>query len=88
MPVPGTAFLLEMIGGWLGFMGLGWIYAGRPRRGLVILVGWLVFVGIEALLNFVVVGVCRWPKRGLIPITSGSLAFGAAQSQVPAAIRG
>ncbi|MBI3286724.1 MAG: hypothetical protein HYZ68_01620, partial [Chloroflexi bacterium] len=57
MPVPGFAFLLEMVGGWLGFLGLGWIYAGHPLRGLAVLVGWLVFISIEALLNFVVVGV-------------------------------
>ena len=60
MPVPGTAFLLERVGGWLGFLGPGWIYAGRPRRGLLMLVRWLVFVGIEAL---------RYPSLRLSPIS-------------------
>jgi hypothetical protein len=38
----GIAIILEVIGGLFGLLGMGWIYAGKTERGLVILVMWLL----------------------------------------------
>jgi hypothetical protein len=35
-----AAFLLEALGGGLGFMGMGWIYSGRPFVGIMMLGSW------------------------------------------------
>ena len=36
---PLAAFLLEvLIGGFLGFLGIGWIYTGRVALGLILLI--------------------------------------------------
>jgi hypothetical protein len=37
-----TAFLIELIGGILGFLGVGYIYAGLTNAGLVRLIGYWV----------------------------------------------
>jgi hypothetical protein len=39
---PSTAFIIEFLGGFLGFMGLGYLYAGRVEDGVVRLVAWWV----------------------------------------------
>ena len=62
---PDTAFLLELLGGIFGFLGLGHIYAGRVGRGMIyMLLWWLYLVGsglIISLLLSVVVGLCCIP---------------------------
>lgn len=47
----GTALILEIIPGLLGFPGFGWIYAGNLARGLVTLIGYWLLVGLEILLG-------------------------------------
>ena len=40
---PMVALLLELIGGFFGFLGIGWIYAGKPAGGIILLIGyWLL----------------------------------------------
>jgi hypothetical protein len=35
--------MLEVVGGFFGFLGIGWIYAGRPATGILLLIGyWLL----------------------------------------------
>ena len=43
---PNTAFLLELIGGFLGFLGLGNLYVGRTNDGILRLIGWFLYLGI------------------------------------------
>jgi hypothetical protein len=47
---PSIAALLELGGGYFGLMGLGWIYAGDVLRGLLLLVGYIVFLAVGATL--------------------------------------
>jgi hypothetical protein len=60
-----TAFLIELVGGVLGFMGLGYIYSGLTNTGIVRLGLWLVvsFVSwsIIGCLSFVGIGLCLIP---------------------------
>ena len=44
---PAAALILEVIPGLLGFLGIGWLYAGDTTRGLLILIGYWVFLVIE-----------------------------------------
>ena len=37
-----NAFLIELVGGLVGLLGLGYVYAGRTTDGLVRLVGWWI----------------------------------------------
>lgn len=59
------AFLVELVGGLIGFLGLGYIYVGRTNEGVVRLVLWLATVGmmwlVIAALSAVLVGLCLIP---------------------------
>ncbi len=40
---PFVALSLEVVGGFFGFLGIGWIYASRPAMGILLLIGyWLL----------------------------------------------
>ncbi len=76
MPDPSTAFVLELVLGLFGFLGIGWVYAGRTTLGLVMLVGWWVIVigGLGG--SFVTggLGCCLWlPVHVGAPIVSALL---------------
>jgi hypothetical protein len=69
---PNTAFLIELIGGFFGLLGLGYIYAGRTSDGILRLVLWLVYdiiaaIAITALLA-VIVGIVCIPIQLIIQI--------------------
>ena len=38
-----TAFLLELVGGFLGLLGLGYLYVGKTSDGVIRLIGWIVY---------------------------------------------
>ncbi len=40
---PNTAFLIELVGGFFGLLGIGYMYAGRTNDGVIRLVAWLVY---------------------------------------------
>jgi TM2 domain-containing membrane protein YozV len=40
---PNTVFLIEMVGGFFGFLGLGYFYVGRTNDGVLRLILWLVY---------------------------------------------
>jgi len=43
---PGTTALIATIGGLFGFLGLGHIYLGEVRRGLLLMIiGWILEIG-------------------------------------------
>ncbi len=67
---PTIALLLELLG-YIGFLGIGHIYAGRTARGIALLVGWWVYVGVSAVLTILLIG-CLMLFAGLaVPILSG-----------------
>ena len=71
---PTTGLLLELIG-LLGFMGIGWIWAGETAIGVALLIGWWIvaptLIFVATLLSFVLIGLCMFPLLPLIPIASG-----------------
>ncbi|GIW12125.1 MAG: hypothetical protein KatS3mg061_3182 [Dehalococcoidia bacterium] len=62
---PSTAFLLELLLGLFGFLGIGYLYAGRTNEGLFRLVVFLIYNLVAwttiLVLSFVVVGICLIP---------------------------
>lgn len=56
MSKPTTAALIELIGGYFGLLGLGWIYAGDVLRGILILIGYLVVLSVGGFLMMVSFG--------------------------------
>jgi TM2 domain-containing membrane protein YozV len=76
---PFVALLLEVVGGFFGFLGIGWIYAGRPVKGVVLLLGyWLLDWIVGLVLSFATLGVwCFiWPAQNLVlGAISGYLAY-------------
>jgi TM2 domain-containing membrane protein YozV len=60
-----NAFILELVGGVLGFLGLGYMYVGRTSDGVIRLVVWWLVIGAMwttiTLLSAVLVGLCLVP---------------------------
>jgi TM2 domain-containing membrane protein YozV len=60
-----NAFILELIAGLLGFLGIGYMYAGRTDDGVVrLVVWWLVVAGMwttVTMLSMVLIGLCLVP---------------------------
>lgn len=64
---PNTAFLIELVGGLFGLLGLGYLYVGRTQDGIIRLIGWIIFLGVAwttvALLTAVIIGLFCWPLQ-------------------------
>jgi TM2 domain-containing membrane protein YozV len=58
---PNTAFLIELVGGLFGLLGLGYFYVGRTNDGLVRLIALIVYelvaYGVIAVLTTVTAGI-------------------------------
>ena len=66
---PFIALMLEVLGGFFGFLGIGWIYAGRAERGILLLIiYWLLDWVIGLTLTIVTFGAwcCIWPAQNLL----------------------
>ena len=66
---PMVALLLELICGFFGFLGIGWIYAGRPVGGIILLVSyWLLdwIVGLTLAIATLGAWCCVWPAQNLL----------------------
>ena len=76
---PFVALLLEIVGGLFGFLGIGWIYAGKPVYGVLLLIGyWLLDWALGLMLAVGTLGVwcCVWPAQNLVfGAISGYLAY-------------
>lgn len=76
---PFVALVLEVVGGFFGILGIGWIYAGRPLMGVLLLVSyWLLdwVVGITLCIATVGIWCFIWPAQNLIfGAISGYLAY-------------
>ena len=76
LPDPSTAFVLELLLGLFGFLGIGWVYSGRTTLGIVMLIGWWVIVigGLGGSLATGFLGCCVWlPIHVVAPIVSALL---------------
>jgi TM2 domain-containing membrane protein YozV len=40
---PNTVFLIELVGGLFGFLGLGYIYVGQTNDGILRLIVWFIY---------------------------------------------
>ncbi len=70
---PTILALLELIGGYLGLLGLGWILGGEILRGLVLMLGFsamLVVGGILTFLSFGYLAFIFGPLYVAVPIIS------------------
>jgi len=45
---PDTAFILELVPGLFGILGIGYLYAGRTNDGIIRLVVWLAYLAVAA----------------------------------------
>ena len=73
LPDPNTAFVLEFVLGLFGFLGIGWVYAGRIPLGLAMLAGWWLIVasGIGGSVLSGGLGCCLWlPVHFVAPFVS------------------
>lgn len=67
---PTTALMLELLG-YLGFLGIGHIYAGKTNRGIALLISWLVYLTASVLLIFCLVGCFMFIAWLIVPPLSG-----------------
>lgn len=69
---PSTAFLLELIPGLFGFLGIGYLYIGRTNDGIIRLAAFLVYNLLAwtaiLILSLVVVGLCLIPVQIAIQV--------------------
>lgn len=69
-----TALILEIIFGFFGLLGVGHVYSGRFALGILLLIGWWVFIGIGAFISSFTLGIgaCLFgPLYIAVPIVSG-----------------
>lgn len=67
---PSVGFLLEILPGLFGFLGLGHMYSGQVARGVAFMLVYWAFLFVELMLLMMVVGICLLPFNLLIPIGS------------------
>ena len=75
-PDPNTAFVLELVLGIFGFMGIGWVYGHRTTLGLVMLLSWwlVVVAGIGGSVATGFFGCLLWlPVHFVAPFISATL---------------
>lgn len=56
MSKPSIAVIIELVGGYLGLLGLGWVYAGDVLRGILILVGYFILLSVGGFLVAITFG--------------------------------
>ncbi len=53
---PMIAAIIELIGGYFGLLGVGWIYGGDLLKGILILIGYFILLGIGGTLTAITFG--------------------------------
>ncbi|HST03566.1 MAG TPA: hypothetical protein VLQ48_02400 [Chloroflexia bacterium] len=67
---PVVGLLLELLG-YLGFLGIGHIWAGKTTRGVVLLLGYWAYMAVSVVLTIVLVGCLMLVATLAIPLISG-----------------
>lgn len=73
---PNTAMIIEILAGFFGFMGIGYLYAGYTLGGLLRLFGWFFCIFVAVLMMLVTLGIgliCIFPLMLIAPVISGLL---------------
>ncbi len=52
------ALVIEIIFGFFGLLGMGWLYAGNFINAIVIFIGYWILIGIEVFLTTITAGIC------------------------------
>ena len=52
-----TALILEIIFGFFGLLGIGHVYSGRAALGILLMVGWWIFIGVGAFISSLTLGI-------------------------------
>ena len=69
---PNNAYIIELVGGLFGLLGLGYFYVGRTNDGIIRLLAFLVYNVIAwiiiGLLSAVLIGICFIPVQIMIQI--------------------
>lgn len=69
-----TAMIIEILAGFFGFMGIGYLYAGYTLGGLLRLFGWFFCMFVAVFLMLVTLGIgliCIFPLMLIAPVISG-----------------
>ena len=67
------AAILELVGGYFGLLGLGWMFGGDLLRGIFILFGYMILLGIGGFLvwiTFGLLGLIFVPLYIIVPLIS------------------
>ena len=78
MSKPVITVIIELIGGYFGLLGLGWVFAGDVLRGIIILVGYAIFLSIAGFMTFFsfgILGLIFGPIYVVAPIVSAILVY-------------
>lgn len=73
---PTTGLLLELIPGFFGFMGIGYLWSGMTGIGIALLLGYWVVVFFEIIFIIFTLGLlalCLWPINIVAPVVSAVL---------------
>ncbi len=69
---PDTTFLIELVGGFFGLLGLGYLYVGRTEEGIIRLIIWMIYnvaaYVVIAILLAIVIGCFCIPVQLVIQI--------------------
>ena len=82
------AIILEAICGLFGVMGIGWLISGRTSTGVILLVGYLVWVAVAfvlMLLTFGLFAFCFAPIHLAVVAVSTYLLYNRLKPQAPGA---
>lgn len=81
---PNSGLLIELLPGFFGFLGIGWLWAGETALGVALLVGYWCFWGIVAFLTLVTFGflLCLLPIFGLLYIAAPIISAFALQKRL------
>ena len=72
------AVLLELVGGYFGLLGLGWMFGGDLLRGILILFGYMILLGVGGFLvwiTFGLLGLIFVPLYIIVPVISAFKAY-------------
>jgi hypothetical protein len=67
---PMAGLLLELLG-YIGFLGIGHIWAGKTTRGIALLIGYWIYLAVSGVLTVVLIGCVMLAACLVIPIASG-----------------
>ena len=66
------AFILELVGGLFGFLGIGYMFSGQITKGVIRLIVWLAILVVgwtmATILSYFIIGLCMMPFLALAQV--------------------